>query len=88
MIKFSNRFTSQLQALLLGRESGSAPSLTGMVQVLDPEADSNLFKALFGILELIGQRDPQTRLKVLNGLIEMSDFEMDRFLYRFSFNDS
>jgi len=83
-----NRFTSQLQALTLDREPGSTPSLNEMAEVLDPEARTNLFRASFGILELIGQRDPETRLKVLNGLMKMSDFEMDRFLYRFSFNNS
>lgn len=83
-----NRFTSQLQALTLNRESGSAPSLTEMVEVLNPEADSNLFKALFGILELIGQRNQDTRLKMYLALMEMSDFEMDHFLQRFGIDNS
>ena len=88
MIKFSNRFTSQLQALTLGRESGSAPSLTEMVEVLDPEARTKLFRASFGILELIGQRNQDTRLKIYLALMEMSEIEMDRFLQRFGLNDS
>lgn len=88
MSKNMNRFTSQLQGLTLDRESGSAPSLSEMVKVLDPEARTNLFRASFGILALIGQRDPETRLKVLNGLMEMSDFGMDRFLQRFGLDNS
>lgn len=78
-----NRFTSQLQALLDEDEQGHAPGLNQMVEIIDPTAKTNLFRALFGILTLIGQRDPQTRLNVLHALIEMSDFEMDRFLHRF-----
>lgn len=83
-----NRFTSQLQALTLGRKPGSAPSLTQMVEILDPEAQTNLFSASFSILELIGQRNQETHLKIYLALMKMSDFEMDHFLQRLGLDNS
>lgn len=78
-----NRFTSQLQALLDEDEQGHAPGLHQMVEIIHPTTQTNLFRAIYGTLDLIGQRDSQTRLKVLHGLMKMSDLEMNRFISRF-----